>query len=299
MKRSNFINMILCTRADLRRVRIEGTSTEQKKGFTLIELSIVLVIIGLIVAGVLTGQDLILAAKIRATTSQYMSFNTAANAFTNKYNALPGDLAASTAETFGFGYVNGGGPGQGDGDGYIGAASAASMATAEGVLFWSDLYQSNLIPNALTMVTPGVAWAPADIVTTPSLAVAFPISKLGGGNYFFAGTFTDGFNYYGISGLADYYALTTGSQITAGGNLSPVMAYDIDVKIDDGVPNTGIVQSIGVSTSQTVSSFAEGGSLMTATGAAVACLNATGTAYSGGTAASSKTPSCQIRLRFN
>ena len=66
-------------------------------GFTLIELSIVLVIIGLIVGGVLVGQDLIRAAYIRAQISQIEKFNTAVNTFYGKYQALPGDMNATTA----------------------------------------------------------------------------------------------------------------------------------------------------------------------------------------------------------
>src|SRR3984885_3925644 len=69
--------------------------------FTLIELSIVLVIIGLIVGGVLVGQDLIKAAEIRATVSQIEKYNTAANTFQTKYNALPGDVPAAQAASFG------------------------------------------------------------------------------------------------------------------------------------------------------------------------------------------------------
>jgi prepilin-type N-terminal cleavage/methylation domain-containing protein len=66
----------------------------QQAGFTLIELSIVLVIIGLIVGGVLVGQDLIKAAEIRATISQYEKYNAAMNTFRTKYNGMPGDLSA-------------------------------------------------------------------------------------------------------------------------------------------------------------------------------------------------------------
>ena len=154
------------------RTRIEGSSTERKKGFTLIELSIVLVIIGLIVAGILTGQDLILAAKIRSTTGQYMSFNTAVNAFNNKYNYLPGDIPSSSAEAFGFAYVPGGNVSQGDGDGYIGTTT--SLATAEGVLFWTDLYLANLIPNTLTDIPVG-AWNIED-APIASIPTMFPVS---------------------------------------------------------------------------------------------------------------------------
>jgi prepilin-type N-terminal cleavage/methylation domain-containing protein len=52
-----------------------------KSGFTPIEMSIVLVIIGLITGGILAGQDLIKAAGIRATISQLENFNTATYTF--------------------------------------------------------------------------------------------------------------------------------------------------------------------------------------------------------------------------
>jgi len=289
MKSSVVYRQILRKKGNLLREPIEGTSTEQKKGFTLIELSIVLVIIGLIVAGVLTGQDLILAAKIRATTSQYVSYNTAANAFLNKYNSLPGDLPASTAEAFGFSYGSGA-AGQGDGDGLI--SGTASMATEEGVLFWAHLYQANLIPNALTMAPVGT-YAAADIALPVSIAAAFPLAKLGGGNYFWAGSNIDGFNYYGLSALLTFNASTTANNLTVNAGLSPIMAYDMDVKIDDGIPNTGIVQSIGTSLpAQTISSFAEGGSLNS-------CTSQAGAAYSANSTTTAQAPSCNIRLRFN
>ena len=67
-----------------------------KAGFTLVELSIVLVIIGLIIGGVMTGQDLIKSAQIRQQISQFEQIETAINTFKTKYNCLPGDCANAT-----------------------------------------------------------------------------------------------------------------------------------------------------------------------------------------------------------
>ncbi len=61
------------------------------KGFTLIELSIVMAIIGLMVGGVLVGRDMIHAAEVRATVSDIEKLKTSINAFQIKYNCLPGD----------------------------------------------------------------------------------------------------------------------------------------------------------------------------------------------------------------
>src|ERR1700712_2724582 len=91
------------------------------QGFTLIELSIVLVIIGLIVGGVLVGQDLVRAAAVRAQISQIEKYNTAVNTFYGKYGYLPGDIKDPDATRFGFASrnPNGGQPGNADGNGLI------------------------------------------------------------------------------------------------------------------------------------------------------------------------------------
>ncbi len=65
-------------------------------GFTLIELSIVIVIIGLIIGGVLFGRDLIKAAEIRSQIQQIEQIETEINTFKLKYNCLPGDCATAT-----------------------------------------------------------------------------------------------------------------------------------------------------------------------------------------------------------
>jgi len=80
---------------------IQYTNTKPQQGFTLIELSIVLVIIGLIVGGILVGQDLIKGAEIRATVAQVEKYNSAVNTFRTKFNAMPGDIPQAAAATFG------------------------------------------------------------------------------------------------------------------------------------------------------------------------------------------------------
>src|ERR1700735_2969244 len=89
-----------------------------QRGFTLIELSIVLVIIGLIVGGVLVGQDLIRAADVRAQISQIEKYQTAVNTFRGKYGYLPGDIKDPDASSFGF-QPRGPYAGEGDGNGIL------------------------------------------------------------------------------------------------------------------------------------------------------------------------------------
>ena len=64
----------------------------RKKGFTLIEVAMVLIIIGLLIGGVLLGRDLIRVAQIRGQIKQLESYEGVIYAFQAKYNGLPGDL---------------------------------------------------------------------------------------------------------------------------------------------------------------------------------------------------------------
>ena len=102
----------------------------KKSGFTLVELAIVLVIIGLIIGGVLVGQDLIKAAEIRSSTTQIEKYNTAATAFRTKYDGFPGDLASARASSFGM-QARAGTDGLGDGDGVL--ENGATSADKQGV----------------------------------------------------------------------------------------------------------------------------------------------------------------------
>lgn len=219
------------------------------RGFTLIELSVVLVIIGLIIGGVLVGQDLIRAAQVRAQITQIEKFNTAINAFYGKYGALPGDLNAATAHQFGF-TPRGTNAGQGDGNGMIEWYSGSgNVGFAEGGgetgLFWVDLSSANglnvnMIEGSFSSATIN---PPASIVTTASMNLYLPAAKIGGGNYVYVGGGSGG-NAFGIS--VPQSIDTTGTMTSSPG-MTVQQAYSIDNKIDDGLPETGNVVAAYVS----------------------------------------------------
>src|SRR5476651_1832312 len=89
----------------------EDMKTRQT-GFTLVEIAIVLVIIGLLLGGILKGQEMITQAKIKNVVNDFNGITAAMNSYQDRYRALPGDeLNASARWTTGS-VVSGGGNGQ-------------------------------------------------------------------------------------------------------------------------------------------------------------------------------------------
>lgn len=68
-----------------------------QRGFSLVELSIVLVILGLLVGGVLAGQSLIRAAEMRSVSTDIGRYQAAVQTFKDKYLAIPGDMSNAVA----------------------------------------------------------------------------------------------------------------------------------------------------------------------------------------------------------
>ena len=142
-----------------------------------------LVIIGLIVGGVLVGQDLISAANIRSQISQIEKYQTAVNTFRVKYGYLPGDIPDPTASSFGFtgriwGMGNGDGLLQGGWTGFwnVGWGQGAG----ETMLFWTDLSKANLIGENFSKaaLSPGTGIQFCTTASTPGLFDYYPVAKI-------------------------------------------------------------------------------------------------------------------------
>ncbi len=155
----------------------------EQTGFTLIELSIVLVIIGLIIGGVLVGQDLINAAGVRAQISQIDKYNAAVNTFQGKYGYLPGDIPDPVASQYGFGARGGGAQGEGDGNGLIEGIIGGGIGQGGGetAMFWVDLSTAQLIEGGFnSAASTHLAWIPcACIIIPPYITLYLPPAKIG------------------------------------------------------------------------------------------------------------------------
>ena len=193
-----------------------------KSAFTLIELSIVLVIIGLIVGGVLTGRDLIKAAEIRKGVTELEQMATAVKTFELKYNCVPGDCANSS-NLFGNDPVY-----DGNGNGFIEGMVEQEMSVR-------------------TLITAGlIKGDPIGIVFGSNGSWVSIYNGVGYGALYEKicedsdGAGCDWATYAQTNGLVYIWetACPSNNYLSCGG-VSSYDAQRIDTKIDDGLPQTG------------------------------------------------------------
>lgn len=188
------------------------------KGFTLFELSIVIVIIGLIVASIVGGQNLVNQAKVRSVIAEVDKFRVAVNSFKLEYDQLPGDMTNATSYW-------GGTVANGNGNGKIGLFNNIE---AESLAAFEHLSMAKLIEGSYTgTIGSGVKIG----VNSPKTAYSNNTS------YYFYGDHL-------------WYRYPTMNSLVLSGNLSSGWsdykikisdAYSIDVKIDDSKPYKGQV----------------------------------------------------------
>jgi prepilin-type N-terminal cleavage/methylation domain-containing protein len=243
-------------------VRSRKNSNKAKKAFTLIELSIVLIIIGLLVAGVVGGAGLIKSSQLRSVITEVGGYNVAVNAFQTQFSQLPGDLKSPLTKTIrndadSADLVVGVG---GDEDGkiyFVDQHSSSAEAIIEGQNAWWQLMSSNIVDEELVPTvetgTFNLSYTAVDATDALVGGTHIPASRTEGVSWIFdyAATTTGG-DEANVLIATNGVAITTVSNPAAippvSGNaqvqnaFTPSDALSIDAKIDDGKPLLGDVR---------------------------------------------------------
>jgi prepilin-type N-terminal cleavage/methylation domain-containing protein len=193
----------------------------RSQGFTLVEIAIVLVIIGLLLGGILKGQEMITQAKIKNVIADYSGVSAAYHGYQDRYRAIPGDDPnAATRWAVAPPAIAGNGNGVVAGTYNNACPAVVAAATPESCLFWDDLRRAGFVSgnggqqpfNALTGLI-GVQTGDGAAAIGPTLL------NLAGGN--------------GFVGL-----------IMCSANLPDKIAIAVDTQMDDGASNLGTVRAL-------------------------------------------------------
>ncbi len=193
----------------------------RQKGFTLVEIAIVLVIIGLLLGGILKGQELINSARVRNLADQNTGIQAAYYGFIDRYRRVPGDYRASAASSA------------------IGVTVNLPVATPsptsvgngrvdnnleEATAVWEQLAKANFLSGGFT---------PADDPTPPAntedYAENAPRNAFNG-----ALVLTRNSGYTGTAPIK--------LNLHMGTNVPVNIARELDLKVDDGLPNSGVLR---------------------------------------------------------
>ncbi len=259
------------------------------KAFTLVELSIVLLIIGLIIGGITAGSSLIKQAQIRAVISELNQYKAAVNTFRIQFSALPGDFNNATA----FWYNSTSCPGtnltagscNGNGDGYINRVGGSGFD--EDLMAWKHLVYAGMITGNYTGQYTTATQNDFNPNTSVSPAtVNVPASKYNNGGWFFD---TIQVNGNMVGGVFLYFGGFVANSTNVGKILLTNDAYNIDTKLDDGIPMSGSVRGAwydGTYNSNNI--FGNGGT------AGTTCASGTSNTYN----LTLTTPSCIMQFQL-
>ena len=184
----------------------------KQQGFTLVEIAIVLVIIGLLLGGILRGQELIQNARVRNIIDQQNGIKAAFFGFQDRFRMIPGDLTAAQVVQVGSGVI--GATVANAGNGVIDAGDSAAA-------FQNITVTGFISCQTCTAAAPAVA-APANS----------PVNVYGGALQLVSdNAYSTATSFPGDGAIR--HNIKTGNLIPSN------VLYEADVKVDDGVPNNG------------------------------------------------------------
>ena len=192
----------------------------KNRGFTLIEIAIVLVIIGLLLGGVLKGQELINNAKVKSYATDFRNIPVMVYGYQDKFRALPGDDVLVTTHLPGPGVTPATTPAGTVGNGVINGVWDSATGTDESCLFWQHVRLAGLAPGSTA-------------VSCAANADYWPKNANGG--------------QIGIQSNTGFVTMTgtmNGSYIICSRNILGQFVLQLDSTLDDGNPVTGSMRAI-------------------------------------------------------
>lgn len=180
---------------------------KQQSGFTLVEIAIVLVIVGLLLAGIIQGSALINSGTAKNLANELKTIPVYVYQYQDKFRALPGDDANAVGHVAGTNATTGGTAGNGK----IEGAWDSTTNTEESFLFWEHIRKANIAAGPTNTGDPG--YSPRNVA---------------GGRI-------------GISSVAPIVNMSGGYFVCSGAVLGKYVRQ-IDTTLDDGNTDTGSVR---------------------------------------------------------
>ena len=195
----------------------------RERGFTLIEIAIVLVIIGLLLGGVLKGQELINSAKVKSLATDFRNIPVYIYGYQDKFRSIPGDdlQAASHVGVAGVTVNNGNGNGLID--------SNWNATTGEAFQFWQQIRLAGLAAGS----------------TNPAAADYLPVNSVAGTIGIQSGTTTTTAGGTFVTPIKDTAGGTPirGTYIICSPNILGKFAKQLDIQLDNGDTGTGAMMA--------------------------------------------------------
>lgn len=185
----------------------------KQKGFTLVEIAIVLVIIGLLLGGILKGQEMIVQAKIKNAMADFSGISAAYHGYNDRYRAIPGDDSGAGNRWLANATTGATTASPGNGDGVVSGKYNSTTAADESRLWWDHLRRAGFVAGTGT-AQPTNAFTGMIGVQTGDGASP-PVAVLGGFN----------------------------SLLVCSANIPDKVAIAIDTSMDDGLLLNGTVRA--------------------------------------------------------
>jgi len=187
---------------------IKPAFRHRAQGFTLVEMAIVLVIVGLMLAGVFKGQSLIDSARVRSMASEVSGIRTAWYSFQDRYQALPGDFQSAGTQI--------------DSTAVSGNGNGKIDDSRERAGVWQQLSLAGFINGRFDGAQAGIGSA-SDVDCTPGTCPKNP----------FNGFYKISYSAQAADVANPSHEIFTGAQIPVG------ILAELDRKLDDGHPTSG------------------------------------------------------------